>query len=83
MLVLVESLNPIQIMENFDMPTKREMAGEIVGEFGEYMKDAPQKPYVIRLHGKFFCSHDTAELADQLELAFSKIELNEVYKEIR
>jgi len=65
------------------MATKRDMAGEIVGEFGMYMKDSPQRPYYIRLNGKFFCSHDTAELADQLTLAFSKIELNEAYKEIQ
>ena len=65
------------------MSTKREMAGEIVGEFAGYMKDSPQKPYVIRLYGKFLCSHDTADLADKIAEAFSVTELKEVMKEIQ
>lgn len=54
---------------------KREMAGEIVGNMGMYMPDAPTTPYYVRLNGKFFCSADTAELADQVTKFFSKPDL--------
>jgi len=57
------------------MKTKRQMAGELVGEFGKYMPDAPTTPYFIRLNGKFMCSADTAELAEQVEAYFSKRDL--------
>jgi len=54
---------------------KRSMAGELVCAFGGYMPDAPTSPYVIRLNGKFFCSHDTAVLADKVSDHFSKVDL--------
>lgn len=58
--------------------TKRIMAGELVRAFARYMPDAPRYCYHIRLFGKFFCSDDTADLADQVAAGFSKDELQEL-----
>jgi len=58
---------------------KRKMAGELVGAFGMYMPDAPISPYCIRLNGKFFCSHDTADLADKVAAAFNQHDLEVLY----
>ena len=44
---------------------KRNMASEIIGEFARYSKDAPNQPYSVRLNGKFFCSHYTADLYEE------------------
>lgn len=57
------------------MSTKREMAVDLLAAFGKFMPDAPTTPYYIRLNGKFFCSADTAELADQVTAYFSKTDL--------
>jgi len=54
---------------------KRDMAVDLLGAFGKFMPDAPTQPYYIRLNGKFFCSHDTAELVDQVTAYFNKSEL--------
>lgn len=54
---------------------KRSMAVELLSAFGRYMRDAPNHPYHIRLNGKFLCSHDTADLADQVAKEFSKTDL--------
>ncbi len=54
---------------------KRSMAAEIIGEFALYSKDAPNQPYSVRLNGKFFCSHCTADLADKVSEHFSKTDL--------
>lgn len=54
---------------------KRSMAVELLSAFGRYMEDAPNHPYHIRLNGKFLCSGDTADLADQVVKQFRKVEL--------
>ena len=61
------------------MKTKRDMAGDLVGAFGKYMRDAPNQPYSVRLNGKFFCSHDTADLADKVSEYFSKADIYDLW----
>ena len=56
-------------------PTKRDMAGDLVGAFGRFLADSPNSGYSVRLNGKFFTSFDTAYLADKVALWFNKAEL--------
>jgi hypothetical protein len=55
--------------------TKRETAAELVALYGRYDKTSPDKCYSVRLGSRAFFSACTYDLANQIDAAYLKREM--------